>query len=379
MNKSKIRRQGKICHLTSVHQYDDVRIFLKECQVAVEAGFETHLIAPNVPGRMEHGVFLHGVPRRGHLLRMTEVMWRVYRQCRAIDADLYHFHDPELLTVGLLLKLQKKKVIYDVHEDYPEAVLEKEWLPKWIRRYVGWVMAKVENKVSCKMDRIVAVTPHIGRRFKNLGCRTEVVYNYPFLNEFYFPELDWRRKERAVCFAGGITKIRGAVEMVTAIGLTDGKLILAGSFESPVKRQKVKALPGWQQIEELGFISRKRVGEVFGKSMAGLVVYHPVGNHITALPNKMFEYMAAGIPIICSNFPLWQEIVAEVRCGICVDPWNSIEIAAAIRYILDHPEEAQRMGENGQRAVREKYNWEMESRKLKKLYENMLSPELNRR
>lgn len=368
-------KQRRICHLTSVHSYDDDRIFLKECRASAAGGFETHFVASNAPDGIKDGVHLHGLPSlgAGRRRRMTQGVWRVYQQAGALNADLYHFHDPELLPVGLLLKLQGKRVIYDVHEDYPQAILDKQWLPGNCRPLVAQVTAKLEELIARKMDMAVVVTPHIRDRFVNMGCRARIIHNYPLLNEFYFPELDWGKKERAVCFAGGITESRGLIEMVAAIGLTDGKLLLAGRFESASDRKKAGNLTGWLGVEEFGQINRQRVGQIYGTSMAGLVLYHPAGNHVSALPAKIFEYMAAGIPAICSNFPLWQEIISENQCGICVDPLNPREIAAAIRYLFDHPEEAQRMGENGRRAVLEKYNWEAESKKLIKIYETIFN------
>ncbi len=111
---------------------------------------------------------------------------------------------------------------------------------------------------------------------------------------------------------------------------------------------------------------------VLAHSVAGLVTLHPIINYIDALPVKMFEYMVAGIPVIASNFPLWRGIIEGNQCGLCVDPLNPSEIAKAIDYILTHPAEAQRMGENGLRAVKEKYNWDIEEKKLLALYGQLL-------
>jgi hypothetical protein len=367
-------RNNRICHLTSAHSCHDDRIFLKECRAAAAAGFETHLIAPNAPGEIRDGVHLHGVYacNSSRWWRMTAVVGGVYQLARSLEADLYHFHDPELLPVGLLLKLQGKRVIYDVHEDYSQNIIDKAWLPKLTRSYVAQLTASLEKFVARKLDLAVVVTSHIQDRFLKMGCRTEIIYNYPLLEEFYFPEIDWSRKEKAVCYAGGINEMRGLFDMVSAIGLTDGKLFLAGDFEFSSQRDQARALFGWQQIEELGMVSRQKVREMYSKSMAGLVIIHPLTRYKLALPVKMFEYMAAGIPVICSDFPLWRGIIEENRCGICVDPLNHKEIAAAIQYIFDHPEEARWMGENGCKDVMEKYNWETERQKLMTLYESLI-------
>jgi glycosyltransferase involved in cell wall biosynthesis len=103
----------------------------------------------------------------------------------------------------------------------------------------------------------------------------------------------------------------------------------------------------------------------------GLVLLHPEPRFIVSLPIKMFEYMSAGVPVIASNFPIWQEIVENNNCGICVDPLNVNEIADAMKWILENPEEAAQMGRNGRHAVETIYNWEAESKKLVEVYQKL--------
>ncbi|MCA1750473.1 MAG: glycosyltransferase [Flavobacteriales bacterium] len=136
--------------------------------------------------------------------------------------------------------------------------------------------------------------------------------------------------------------------------------------------KEVTGYPGWRNVDEHGFLGREEVAEVLGKSKAGVVTFHPLPNHIDAQPNKMFEYMSAGVPIITSDFPLWKEIVEGCKCGICVDPLNPEAIASAVNFIVANPRDAEKMGENGQKAVLEKYNWSIEKLKLFKLYRSIL-------
>jgi len=160
--------------------------------------------------------------------------------------------------------------------------------------------------------------------------------------------------------------------MVEAIGRTDYRLILAGDFE-PGLEERLRQLHGWKNVESLGFVDRNGVRDVMSRSMTGLVILHPTINYIDSLPVKMFEYMSAGLPVIASNFPLWKEIVEGNKCGICVDPLNPREIAEAIQWMIEHPEEAKAIGENGRRAAEEKYNWEFEEAKLLSLYQRLLN------
>jgi glycosyltransferase involved in cell wall biosynthesis len=126
------------------------------------------------------------------------------------------------------------------------------------------------------------------------------------------------------------------------------------------------------RVQIPGPIPHEEVFDVLVRSHIGLAVLHPDPNYVDSLPTKLFEYMAAGLPVVASNFPLWKEIVEGNRCGITVDPLDSKAIAQAIEYLLTHPEEALQMGENGRRAVEEKYNWEAESKKLLGVYSKLL-------
>jgi glycosyltransferase involved in cell wall biosynthesis len=149
------------------------------------------------------------------------------------------------------------------------------------------------------------------------------------------------------------------------------RLQLVGHFsESAVETQAYADL-GWQNIDALGFLGRKQVAQVLARSVCGLVTFLPLPNHIDAQPNKMFEYMSAGVPVIAANFPLWREIVEGNECGICVDPLDSEAIAQAIDHLINHPQEAERMGRNGQRAVINKFNWTIEEAKLLKFYSGL--------
>lgn len=363
-----------ICHLTSVHPPMDTRIFTKECSSLARAGYETHLIAPDAPEGVHNGVHFHAIERgRGRLNRMTRTVRAVYRKALSIDADAYHFHDPELLPVGLLLKMKGKKVVYDVHEDVPRQILSKYWIPAPLRKGISRSFEAFENFAAKKFDAVAAATPFISERFARIGCRSLYVNNYPLLAEFSKPEPNGSRKERAVAYVGGISIKRGIQEMVKAIERTNATLLLAGTFIPEALRQETMQLAGWQHVHEFGHVSREEVQHILGKAMAGLVTLHPIINYKDALPVKMFEYMAAGIPVIASDFPLWREIVVGNECGICVDPLDEKQIADAIQYLVDHPEEAKRMGDNGRRAIEQKYSWEMEARKLIAMYEGFAS------
>lgn len=363
-----------ICHLTSVHPYRDTRIFVKECMSLVNHGFKVHLVAPDATNNHHDNIQLHGLPKtKGNRLhRMTITVREVYKKAIEIDADVYHFHDPELIPVGLLLIKRNKKVIYDVHEDVPRQILSKRWIPKILRSTIAKFVEMVENYAVKKFSGIITATPHISDRFQSLNQNVIDIKNYPILNEFRNDSRRQEVKDMAVAYVGAITRIRGIYEMVDAIGRTNYKLFLGGRFDNQEDRMNLMQTNAWGNVIELGHLRRPEISEVLSKSMAGLVVLHPTVNYVDALPVKMFEYMAAGLPVISSNFPLWKEIIEGNQCGICVDPLNTVEIKDAIEWIMNHPDEARVMGENGRRAVENKYNWDHESKKLIDFYKSIV-------
>jgi len=158
---------------------------------------------------------------------------------------------------------------------------------------------------------------------------------------------------------------------VKALEFVDIRLDLAGEIPEGFKQELQKEI-GWSKVNELGYIDRKQSLKVKSESIAGVVTFLALPNHINAQPNKIFEYMASGIPVIGSNFPLWKEIIEDNNCGICVDPTEPLKIAEAIKYLQENPDAATEMGENGKKMVLEKYNWQAEEKKLINFYLNIL-------
>jgi glycosyltransferase involved in cell wall biosynthesis len=352
----------------------DTRIYIKECLSLSSMGLEVHLIAPSSDSNPTKGVVFHGVStsRRTRFLRMTKTIFDVFKNALNVDADIYHFHDPELIAVGLLFKMRGKKVIYDVHEDVPRQILNKSYIPFFLRRGTANIFQYFENAAAPYFDALVTATPFIRDRFLALGCNAVDVNNYPILGEFPESQISWDSKFPAVCYAGSIASIRGIFEMIEAVSRTNVQLLLAGKFAYAQERDRAIKLSGWKSVRELGYLDRVEVSQTLSRTIAGLVVLHPVINYLDALPVKMFEYMAAGIPVIASNFPLWQKIIEDNQCGICIDPLNPEDLAKAIQWLIEHPEEAERMGKNGRLAIETKYNWNNESQKLLDLYRNLL-------
>ncbi len=366
----------KIVHMTSVHPRHDIRIFLKQCRSLSKEGYSVTLIVADGKGdETRDGVSIidAGATIGGRLSRMLGTTKRVYAEALKIDADLYHLHDPELLPVALKLKLKGKKVIFDSHEDYPGDINTKAYIRPFFRKIISKTFYVFETFVCTRLDHVVAATPGIEEKFRRDGCKSTAINNYPLLEELS-ELLPWDPNKKQVCYIGAMTSIRGLPELVTAMQQvkTGTQLALAGEFIDAATEELCTESGGWKFVDNLGFVSRDRVREVMGASIAGIVTFLPAPNHIDAQPNKMFEYMSAGIPIIASHFPLWRSIIESNNCGICVDPSSPSEIATAIDYCATNPEEARIMGERGRSAVLDTYNWDSQVGSLVTVYRNLL-------
>ncbi len=337
-----------------------------------EAGYEVVVIAPHERDGKVNEIRTRAVPKPEHrLVRMTRTTWQIFRTALNEKPDICHFHDPELIPVGLLLRLLGKRVVYDAHEDVPKQIFSKHWISPILRRGVAQMAAVMEITAALVFDAIVAATPAIAKRFPSK--KTVVVQNFPVVDKQPpAPVNSYASRPPVLAYVGVMTGIRGIKEMAQAIALVPARLrarlVLVGSFD-PELEPEIQKMQTLDCVEVLGWQSEEGVRELLGQARAGLVLFHPVPNHMEAQPNKLFEYMHAGIPVVASDFPLWRDIVNGAACGLLVDPLDPKAIAYAIQWLLEHPTEADAMGARGKCAIQNKFNWNGEGEKLLGLYE----------
>jgi glycosyltransferase involved in cell wall biosynthesis len=374
------KRHGKVCILTSVHMPFDGRVFHKEARSLAKAGYDVTLIARHTKEETVGGVRVLPLPTaKNRVQRVTKVMRRLYRLAVQENADVYHFHDPELMIVGLLLKARGKKVIWDAHEHYPNSILDKYYIWQPLRRLIGRSFDLFERAVVRFFDYVIYTTPLVGARYATMKVRTGRVENYPIIQ---LSEALPRQPQEKIIYLGGMSKIRGLVEVIEAFAQvvkkhSHWKLCLVGSytpasFETEL-RDLVKKLGVEANVEFITWVPYDEKEKLSSQAAMGVITYLPYSNNTSCLPNKLFDYMLVNLPVVASNFPLYREIVEGSHCGLIVDPSKPQEIAAAMEYLIEHPDEARRMGENGRRAVLEKCNWEKESEQLLRIYDEVLA------
>ena len=365
---------AKVCHMTSAHAPEDERIFFKECVSLASNGYETFIVSKG-DSYEKNGVKIVGIGKVSgdRLDRMLHVTKRVYEKALAIDADIYHFHDPELLPYGLKLKRKGKKVIFDSHENTAEQILEKSWIPGVLRIPMYYAFEWYQKYVCKRLDSVVSVTPHICGAFEKINPRVQMITNYPMLKPL--PECT-KPYEKSLCFAGSISEQWCHDQIIRAMEKVDDCTYVLCGDDNSAYYERLTSLSAWNQVRFLGRIPHEQVHKLLGSCQVGMSILqynrNTSGKTGTLGNTKIYEEMMAGLPVICTDFVLWREFVDRYHCGICVDPENVDEIAAAICYLLDHPEEARQMGENGRRAIEEEFNWGAEEKKLLALYEDIL-------
>jgi glycosyltransferase involved in cell wall biosynthesis len=212
-----------------------------------------------------------------------------------------------------------------------------------------------------------------------MKVRSGPVENYPALT---LSETFARQPQEKIIYLGAMARIRGLVEVIEAFALVakqypKWELYLVGSCRPASFEQELRNLAQERGVEAntkfIAWVPYEEKERLSCQASMGIITYLPHSNNTSCLPNKLFDYMLVGLPVIASDFPLYREVVEPSRCGLIVDPTRPEEIAQAMAYLIEHPQEARQMGENGRRTVLDKYNWEKESRKLLQIYEAVLN------
>ena len=367
----------KVCHVTSAHTRYDVRIFEKECSSLAKKGYDVYLVVnDDKEDEKKNGVHIVSTKflPRNRKERIIDSMSNIVAKAKSIDADIYHFHDPELMRIFSKFENGKCKLIFDAHEDTQMQIMDKEWIPLFFRKIVSSAFALYQRKKLKKCEAVITVTPKIAQKLKEHNNNVHIVTNYPILSPMHSRQ-DTTTENKYIFFAGGITTDWCHESIIQAINKLDGiRYKLAGRADEKYLTT-LKQTEGWNKVDYLGKIEHSEVEKIYVEAIAGMAVNEctQIKGEGTLGNTKLFEVMAASIPVICTNYKLWKEIVEINNCGICVESNNSTQIFNAIKYIADNPDTAKQMGENGRKAVENIYNWATQEKELFNLYDNIIN------
>lgn len=362
----------KVMIFSSVHPYDDARVFHKQAKSLARHGYDVELHAlADFAEREEDGVQIIGVPKMKQKWRRLLVGRMLYKRALKSGADIFHFHDPELLPWGVrLAKRTGKPVIYDSHEDLPKQIYTKPWIPARLRGIVSKVIYKIEKGLSKRLAAVITATESIRDQFTD--CKQVVIIkNYPLLLPTVEKQYDGVNR---VLYIGGISYLRGYREMIKMMDYIPTEFRAELHLIGPL--QHIQESDQQNLAEKNVFLHGRipffDVQQWLTKGKVGLVCLHPIENYRESLPIKMFEYMAAGLPLVATDFPMWKEIVESSRCGLVTDALDPKAMAEKVTEILKDPSLQQQMGESGRLAHENTYNWFVEEKKLIQLYENLI-------
>ncbi|MBU8880782.1 glycosyltransferase [Bacillus sp. FJAT-29790] len=301
---------------------------------------------------------------------------KLYKEAVKIGADIYQIHDPELLPYAAKLKKKGKVVIFDSHEFYGIQIEIKEYIPKMIRKLIAKLYMSYEAYICKKLDAVIAVcTINNVNYFENRSNHTIFIENLPDNNVFNKDFSKNDNKSNTAVYVGTLAHVRGITHLVKAIAQTPANLILCGPFSSKEYYEEIKSYPEYTKVDYRGVISRNEIAAILSESYVGISTILDVGQYpkVDTLNTKVYEYMSMGLPVIISDYTYARKVMEEYEFGICVDPENIDDVADQITFLLNNPTIAQRMGENGVKAIREKYNWNIEERKLIDLYKGLIN------
>jgi len=366
----------RICIITTAHEPRDDRIFHKQALSLAQAGFQVSMIA-GWTADMDSGP-VRKLPLsvfKGKVNRILRGSYCALQLALKERAVVYHFHDPELLPMGVALKCFGKRVIYDVHEDYSQKILSRG-LPMIIKKVVSKCFRLFEALCTRNFDCTIVADSHVATLFP--AANTTVIANYPPLDFVKQAALTKKHDPLApfyIVYVGGISLSRGIGKILDALELVkDGPIEfhLAGAVSDVGLLAQLKR---HSQVVYHGVQPWEKVNELLAQADVGMVLFQPVpafqyypGENII----KLWEYLGTGLPVIISDFPKLKSLIETLGAGIAVDSTRPVAIAAAIRHLRDKPELRQRMGENGRAAVANERNWDKEAVKLAALYGKIL-------
>lgn len=373
----------KICFLSSVHPVFDARIFHREAASLVKHGFHVTLIIPHdgTDGPIQ-GIEVKSLPKPESRFHRFFSLWRLLILALKERADVYHFHDPDLIPIGILLRLiTRKTVVYDVHEHYPDTIRIRKWLPSWAREIIARLFDWIERTVAPLFSAIVTADEAVSERFRKVHARVLTLYNYPRIDfcDSQKKENTLRKGPLSLVYIGDLNEDRGYLLMLDIMRILlsekgiDVRLRLAGWFDSEedcsqflraVEKDSVLT----DRVTWSGVLSQAEIGPWLMTSDIGLVPLQPVPKFYKNIPTKMFDYMACGLPIIGSDLPPIRRYVDESKAGLLATPDDPHSFAEKIAFLAHHWELCLEMGKNGRTAFENLYNWDTEEKKLMALY-----------
>jgi len=372
-----------VVHFSSAHSGDDTRIFHKELQSLSKSGYDCHYVVfdDGESGVKDEVTVSYLGDRPSKADRWKDIA-TLYRAVADLDPDVAHFHDIELIPVGVWLKHRTDaRVVYDAHENYPHLIHDRDWIPDPLRPILDRTVPTAEAKAAEYFDGVIAATEWIEASLRDRGVSdVRTVHNFPKTTGIQFDTDGPTYDTITLVYAGYLSDIRGLSQMIDVVAELRSRgrsvdLVCFGKFvdESVDRsaRSLCRELGVASAVEFPGYVAYDRLFSHLAAADVGLALLD-VDHYKGGIPTKLFEYMYSGLPIVVTEIQAAESYVSE-EWGLTV-PENATQVQAdAIEQLLDDPEWRSEMGRAGRKAVEEKYSWEAEEDRLLELYEDVLA------
>jgi len=384
MNAKSQSLMKRICILSSVHIALDNRVFYREAQSLRQAGYDVTLIAVHDRDQVKDGIRIVALPQVRRWQR--PLLWlKLLRRAMSTQADLFHFHDPELLLVAPWLRwLTGKPTIYDIHEVYADFIEIKDYMPAWLRFPLAWTFRWLEPLLARLQSALIFADDEIATSFQAVHRPKTTLFNFParaFVEAASDATQQAGPREPVILYLGGIERARGSRLMIEAFHQVwqenpDARLLLVGHFVPPDLEQEMKAhaaqLGIAPAVTVAGRVPFETIGTYLQQAAVGWIPLQPVPKYLKNIPTKLFEYMAYGVPIVSSDLPATRPFVHNGENGYLVTADDPSAHAQVMLEILRDPDTATTLGRKGQELVRSEYNWDEMERRLLDLYQRLL-------
>lgn len=382
-NKKKLD-ENNIMMVSSVHVWKDARIYYKEA-ISLQKHYSVDFYA------IDDGTYKHDGSKKNlkvNLLRKQSrikrpLIWKnLYKYIIKSDAKYYHIQDPELLLLVPFIRWRKKRavLIFDMHENFPDAIKSKEWIPKNLRLFLSYIVKYIERYLLKKVDAVIFAEKTYAKNYSYLtNVQTCEVLNYP---NFKNIETIRRKKNKeliTLIYVGRIASKRGIWEMLELMrelknrySSQEVNLKLIGYCSNSLEQEINEYIQEHNlssYVSYIGSVSYEQLSKQYSKADIGICILSPIPNYLNSMATKIFEYMAMQLPVIISDFPEWKKMLYKEKSGLCVDPLDIKDIVNKVETLIQNPQMREELGFNGRRAFENNYSWQSEEKKLLGLYQ----------
>lgn len=370
----------RVCVLTTVHFWNDNRVYYKEVLSLKKLGYDVIYVANNCVGNVDPGINAINIDKDTDTIRRILSFLKTFNIVKNLDCEVVHFHDPELIPTGLLLKwFTNKKVVYDVHEDYPSQMLTKYYLPWYVRKPLHRIMKFFEWLSGKSFDHIIVADQAVYKHFPTR--KTTILFNYPSIEKLSEADKNLKNivKEYDIIFPGSMAKFTAKLILNIIKKAQEQGRVLRCLLISPFKfdggKEWVERTAYDLEIKEnLTLMDRIPPYEVplyLSKTRVGLIPLPDTPKMRSNIPTKMFEYMYYKLPVITGDLPPCGYFMRKDEYGFLVKCDSVEEYTDKILYLLNNPTVLASYGEKGHELVLKKYNWEKEEYKLRNVYNKL--------